>query len=126
MGIFKDLTGQRFGRLLVIERVISTKSESQWKCKCDCGNDKITSVARLNNGQCKSCGCLMKETTGNSFRTHGLSDTLEYKLLKEARTRAKALGRDFNLDIEDIVIPQFCPVFEMEILLHLIVHQLIE
>ena len=36
----KDLTGQRFGRLIVIKRVNDKRQGTFWLCKCDCGNKK--------------------------------------------------------------------------------------
>jgi hypothetical protein len=60
-----DLTGQRFGRLIVIERVEKPKNRktkgSYWKCICDCGNEKIITSNNLKNGTTNSCGCLAKE-----------------------------------------------------------------
>lgn len=53
-----DLSGKRFGHLLVVERISGRTSHNiKWKCQCDCGN--ITSVFRhsLINGKSKSCGC---------------------------------------------------------------------
>ena len=38
MGKFIDLTGQKFGRLLVLERAENKYGRTAWKCKCDCGN----------------------------------------------------------------------------------------
>ena len=38
-----DLTGQRFGRLVVLERCgVSKNGYVLWRCKCDCGNDALT------------------------------------------------------------------------------------
>ncbi|EQC84271.1 hypothetical protein [Lactococcus phage proPhi7] len=59
-----DLTGQRFGRLTVIERSgkVTKDRNTRWKCICDCGNETI--VARNNlkgRRRTKSCGCLRKE-----------------------------------------------------------------
>lgn len=63
-----DLTGQRFGRLVVIEEADDEIIESngkkifkKYKCKCDCG--KYTNVRKqsLLNQYTKSCGCLGKE-----------------------------------------------------------------
>lgn len=51
----KDLTGQRFGKLVVLGRDIKQK---KWKCQCDCGNIKYVSTVCLSNGSTKSCGCL--------------------------------------------------------------------
>ena len=73
-----DLTGQRFGRLVVLERAEDniTKSGKKvkcWKCLCDCGNKKIVRQGGLRNGHTQSCGCLHKEIVGSLNRTHGLS-----------------------------------------------------
>lgn len=55
-----DLTGQRFGKLVVIgkDKAKSKHGELLWKCKCDCGNEKIISGNALKRGNTKSCGCL--------------------------------------------------------------------
>lgn len=61
-----DLTGTRFGRLVVLERSedkmysCGTK-EAQWLCICDCGKQTIVSRSNLKNGSTKSCGCLNYE-----------------------------------------------------------------
>lgn len=57
-----DLTGQRFGRLLVVERNGSNKNgRAMWKCKCDCGSEVTILGNMLLNQQATSCGCLRKE-----------------------------------------------------------------
>lgn len=66
MGKFIDLTGQRFGRLIVIKRDGVTDSKhTRWLCKCDCGNFSYVSKVNLKNGSTKSCGCLKKERFTN-------------------------------------------------------------
>lgn len=68
MGKFVDLTGQRFGRLSVIEKSGVAKSgHALWLCKCDCGNSHIVSSNQLKNGT-KSCGCLQRERAAESAR----------------------------------------------------------
>ena len=61
----KDISGQRFGRLTVIENAPKPKDckleTSFWRCRCDCGNEKIVSKVCLKNGNTKSCGCLQIE-----------------------------------------------------------------
>ena len=58
---FKDITGQRFGKLTAVERVGNDKrGRALWKCRCDCGRYKVTSLNSLRNGYTKSCGCLFK------------------------------------------------------------------
>lgn len=64
----KDLTGQRFGRLTVLERApniiySSGSSATAWVCKCDCGNTVIIAGGHLKRKKnaTKSCGCIAKE-----------------------------------------------------------------
>lgn len=54
-----DLSGQRFGRLVVI-RMADVKKDGRicWECLCDCGNTIVAVGKNLKNGQKKSCGCL--------------------------------------------------------------------
>jgi hypothetical protein len=59
---FVDLSGQRFGRWLVIKRV----EDNHWKqimylCKCDCGWQGKVQARSLRRGDSKSCGCLRAE-----------------------------------------------------------------
>ena len=61
MGKFRDLTGQRFGRLTVIERApdktTGSKPKVMWRCRCDCGNDVVVWTSSLARGTTVSCGC---------------------------------------------------------------------
>ena len=58
----KDLTGQKFERLTVVERKENTKlGERVWMCKCDCGNSVSVQSGHLISGHTKSCGCLSRE-----------------------------------------------------------------
>jgi hypothetical protein len=63
MGKKIDLTGQRFGRLVVLKE--SSKRDKNgsihWVCKCDCGNIVEPSSASLRKGTTISCGCYNKE-----------------------------------------------------------------
>lgn len=60
---FIDLTGQKFGRLIVVRRVDNNKwGHYQWLCECDCGKKKIiVTGSDLKRGHTQSCGCLQKE-----------------------------------------------------------------
>ena len=53
-----NLLGQKFGRLLVIDREYNNKESAYWKCQCDCGNTVIVGGAELSKNHTKSCGCL--------------------------------------------------------------------
>lgn len=66
---FKDLTGQRFGKLTVLERVnppeyLKDKHSSYWKCKCDCGNLTVVKRNALIDKRTRSCGCIHDEKSG--------------------------------------------------------------
>lgn len=68
-----DLTGQRFGRYLVLEGAGSDERYSAlWKCLCDCGNIKVVYGTHLRNGNTISCGCYNRERTSeaNSGENH--------------------------------------------------------
>lgn len=81
MGIIKDLTGQKFGKLTPLYNVGKNKHNAAlWLCQCDCGNTHITKSSYLINGECKSCGCLIKEKASITSYRHGLSTTRIYKI----------------------------------------------
>ena len=52
-----DLVGQRFGRLLVVERAFDRKKKVYWKCQCDCGEVRYHFTDTLIKGNAMSCGC---------------------------------------------------------------------
>ena len=54
---WKDLTGQRFGRLTVPENAYTKNKKNFWKCRCDCGNVCYVQTSWLTNGTTVSCGC---------------------------------------------------------------------
>ena len=56
MSKIKDITGKRFGKLVVIKFDHIIKGSSFWECLCDCGKTSIVSKTSLNSGT-KSCGC---------------------------------------------------------------------
>lgn len=51
-----DLTGKRFGRL-VVQRRHGTNHDATWECLCDCGNRHVVNGNHLRRGATKSCGC---------------------------------------------------------------------
>lgn len=69
MGTLIDLTGQRFGKLVAIEKVEpKPDGVTRWLCRCDCGNDHIVSYTNLKNGHVTSCGCKKAhDLTGKVF-----------------------------------------------------------
>lgn len=72
----KDLTGQRFGRLVAIKRLDEKIGSCfAWLCRCDCGNETKVSTNALLRGGTKSCGCTIKEIVGDRARNgKGVAD----------------------------------------------------
>ena len=83
-----DLTGQRFEKLLVLERAEKPDNRktkgAYWKCRCDCGNIVVFLGQSLRNGDVKSCGCLRQEKkykqsldpSGWVMKEHDVPDSL--------------------------------------------------
>ena len=79
MAKFKDLTGQKFGKLTVIKPVgKNQKGNYLWECECACGNTSIVRSSNLLTGDTKSCGCLQREMASKTLKTHGLSGSRIY------------------------------------------------
>lgn len=71
---YKDLTGQRIGKLTVLEPTKErVRSAVVWRCRCDCGNEVLVESRRLKPGAIYSCGCeqppdtVGKDLTGLRF-----------------------------------------------------------
>jgi len=69
----KDLSGQRFGRLLVTSYAGRKNTSTFWNCLCDCGNSCQIDGCSLKRGFTRSCGCLAKETRIILKTTHGFA-----------------------------------------------------
>ena len=53
-----DLTNQRFGKLIALERAPKRNDKNtRWKCQCDCGNITEVRTDYLRSGHTTSCGC---------------------------------------------------------------------
>lgn len=61
---FQDLTGERFGRWVVLGVATRAKDAggvTRWRCRCDCGTEKIIAIGAIKAGQSSSCGCVKRE-----------------------------------------------------------------
>ncbi len=68
----KNILGQRFGRLIVVERNGSLHRMAAWRCVCDCGKEvERVHGGQLRRGVTRSCGCLQIERTASANRRHG-------------------------------------------------------
>lgn len=75
---FVDMTGQRFGRLLVLAFSEMRGPRARWSVRCDCGTEKTANGDDIRAGKTVSCGCLSREkarAAGDRTRTHGMSYT---------------------------------------------------
>jgi len=95
-----DLTRQRYGRLIVMERVPG-RVRTTWKCQCDCGNivDVTTHELRANKRPTRSCGCLKEDVIyKRCWRGCG---SLGLDLWNRYRRGAASRGISFSIGIED-------------------------
>lgn len=98
-----DLTGQTFGRLLVIRYSHTRKTPSgqhklQWLCRCRCGQEIVTASQNLKSGETRSCGCLKLEMATKRVRTHGMTHTPTHQSWRGMRERCFSPGHR-NYDI---------------------------
>lgn len=83
-----DLTGARFGRLVVVARAESAKSgRVRWLCSCDCGQETTVRGDHLRYGFTKSCGCYNAEKTSERHTTHGGYHTRLYPVYRTMLAR---------------------------------------
>ena len=91
MAKINDLTGRRFGRLVVLNREKSKNGKTCWLCQCDCGNKKIIKTTHLISKNTISCGCYRTEKHKKSItlfkKKHGLSKDRIYKILNGIKQR---------------------------------------
>ncbi len=98
----KDITGKRYGRLMVLGFSHGEKNKPKyWLCRCDCGAEKAVAYSTLTNKMIPepSCGCYKRERLPYAHRTHGESRrrTPEYTAWASMRQRCNDQGnKDFH------------------------------
>jgi hypothetical protein len=105
----KDITGQRFGRLIVLSPIYSNRRGVVWVCQCDCGNQTEVLGVELRRGNIQSCGCLRKDSARIrlSLKQYQASkNDLYYRYKREAKNRN--LSFDLSLDQFTKLINQNC------------------
>lgn len=98
---YKDLTNQRFGRLVALEMLEERWGDYQevaWQCACDCGNVKPITRGQLTSGGTKSCGCLSTELKSARSRLRPYES-----LYNSVKKVAPARGIGFELTYEDFI-----------------------
>ena len=122
-GLYKDLSGEIFGRLTVIRFLkFATKNNKSnstchalFECKCSCG--KIIEVLGhyLSSKDTRSCGCLKKDFEA-AKKVKAAQTARPLAILRAARQRSVLHKLENNLDMSDIVIPEYCPLLGIPIL----------
>lgn len=92
------LNGQRYGRLLVIDKYFKEmkngSKQAYWHCKCDCGQEVVVNQGNLRSGKTRSCGCLRVDKVNDMLaRRRGETETPEAERLYLDRLREK-FGHD--------------------------------
>src|SRR6266481_3510780 len=110
-GEFRDISGQRFGRLTPVARVPPESKGKKWRwlCICDCGGENTVTTDCLTSGSIKSCGCLRIEAgrktglldlgKGNFKHGHDRHEhvSAEYRAYTNAKTRCeREEGKDYD------------------------------
>lgn len=103
--LLKDLTGQKFGKLTVLERDTDKRNKEKvyWKCQCDCGNIISVVGGQLKSGKTMSCGCLVSKGEyyiGNILNKMGLNYKKQYTF-SDLKGKNKPLRFDFAVFEEE-------------------------
>lgn len=111
---FIDLTNMTFGRLRVLKRLENDfRGQVKWLCKCECGNQIITTTSHLKSGHTKSCGCYMRDkNSANCIEkntTHNLTShplyyrwiSLKTRCYKPSNQYVKECYQDRGIDVCD-------------------------
>lgn len=83
MGIV-DITGQRFGKLVVENFAYTKNNRAYWNCICDCGNHCVKMGKYLRNGDTKSCGCYVIEKAQEMGKSN--INRNKYEILEDGKT----------------------------------------
>ena len=92
-----DITGRLYGQLTVLglAEKKTKRRGAMWLCRCSCGTEKVIGGNNLQSGNTKSCGCTRYINSSASRRTHGMSESTEYRIwsLMKARCSNKTNNR---------------------------------
>ena len=92
----KDLTGKKFGRLLVVGLAENKGKKRMWQCVCDCGKETTVSTSNLTCGHTLSCGCYCSERTHDARKKYN-----DYEIQEDYVIMYTTKGEPFFVDLED-------------------------
>jgi hypothetical protein len=96
-----DITGQRFGRLVAVQKTMPRRLRTFWRFRCDCGVEKEIDSNHVRHGRIQSCGCYLAEVLRSEEhrqhcqamaklpRTHGMSRTPVHAVWKTMWERCR-------------------------------------
>lgn len=87
MSEYKDITGQKFGRLTAIKYLGIEKHKAVWLCKCECGNTVEVPSNSLTCNNTKSCGCLHHDMMLKRNTKHNKRNTRLYNIWANMKQR---------------------------------------
>lgn len=84
-----DLTGQKFGRLLVLKKMPQRGNGRHivYECQCECGDIVNVNASDLRSKHTQSCGCLMRDTSKRTLTTHGETNSRLYRVWEGMKAR---------------------------------------
>ena len=103
---FIDLTGKKFGRLIVIKKdklylEKNKRKRIRWECKCECGNKTTTRAYNLVTGKTRSCGCIKVEILKNGLRQKLTEEQKTISRLKRKKhQRNYLLNKLFKISLD--------------------------
>ena len=110
----KDLSGLTFGHLKVLRflRLVphGENRAALFECQCRCGKIIARKGHVFTSGHTRSCGCWKRDRELSLIPTRN-----RRHLLAIAKCRANKLGREFELTLEDIVVPEVCPLLGIKL-----------
>jgi len=108
-GIYEDLTGKKFGTMLILGKAGKDKHGAiLWKAICDCGSQREVRGSSLKKGHTTSCGCEQKRINLHHLVGKPSRARKEYgksafnMLVRRYKQRAKEKGLPYELSEEEI------------------------
>lgn len=107
--VFKDITNQRFGKLIAQSYKIENQ-KTYWYCQCDCGNFVWVALSNLSNGHTQSCGCINYSIGEANIAQVLLTNNIEFK--------TQYIFQDFPKRRFDFYLPHFNRLIEFDGIQH--------
>lgn len=101
MALMKEISGQRFGKLVALKYVETIKGTRRYLCQCDCGNQKVLMRKLLVRGDTTSCGCDWIKSNKKHHSWKGYED-IPLDFFTSIKRGALSRNYEFDITIEDL------------------------